>query len=629
MSSPARRLVREALDALGVRRFVLGAHDAAFPVLPNEDVGRGTPCAEGAVELLELASELGFDGLQLGPSGATSACNPSPYDGTLFSRSPLSIALLPLTRPEGAELLRPESLAALVAGRPPGERVAYGHAFEATRRALREVGARFRAQRAAGTRGPPAELARRLGAFRAEHADWLVRDALYEVLQASHGGVTWREWSSADRSLLAPAPGAEAAAAARREELLARHRDEVEAYALVQLLAHEQHAAFRGRARSLGLALFADFQVGMSERDAWAAQRFLLDGWLMGAPPSRTDPGGQPWGFAVLDPRAYVGVDASGALGEGPAAQFLRARARKVMSEHDGLRVDHPHGLVAPWVYRAGGDPGAAVRAGARLFCSPDMPDLAGFAIARAEQLDRKVPRHADGWVVALDEAQVARHAALLDLVVEAAHDRRDVACEILSTLPYPLSRVAARHGLGRFRVTQKARLDDAADVYRGENAAPEDWIMLGNHDTPTIWSVADRWVGSGGSGEQAEYLASRLLADGEDRAAWIRSVAADPAALAQARFAELFVGPARNVMVYFTDLLGSRAPYNVPGTTSDQNWSLRIPHGVRREHADRVRERRALDVPGALARALRSRGVAFAASHRDLVDALDAASRR
>ncbi|ABS27268.1 4-alpha-glucanotransferase [Anaeromyxobacter sp. Fw109-5] len=630
MSSPARRLVREALDALGVRRLLLGVHDAAFPAHPSEDIGRGTPCAEGAVELLELASELGFDGLQLGPSGATSACNPSPYDGTLFSRSPLSIALLPLTRPEGAELLRAETLAALVEGRPRGDRVAYGYAFEAARRALAEAAGRFRAQRAAGARGSAADLARRLDAFRAEHADWLVRDALYEILQASHGGATWRAWpSAADRSLLAPAPGAEAAAAARREELLGRHRDEVEAYALVQLLAHEQHAAFRARARSLGLALFADFQVGMSERDAWAAQRFLLDGWLMGAPPSRTDPGGQAWGFAVLDPRAYAEVDASGVREEGPAARFLRARVRKVMSEHDGLRVDHPHGLVAPWVYRAGGDPAAAVRAGARLFCSPDVPDLAGFAIARAEQLDRKLQRHADGWVVALEEEQVARHAALLDLVVEAAPDRRDVACEILSTLPYPLSRVAARHGLGRFRVTQKARLDDAADVYRGENAAPEDWIMLGSHDTPTIWSVADRWVGSGGSGEQAAYLASRLLAEGEDRAAWIRSVAADPAALAQARFAELFVGPARNVMVYFTDLLGSRAPYNVPGTVSDQNWSLRIPHGVRREHADRVRGARALDVPGALARALRSRGAAFAASHRDLLAALDAAARR
>lgn len=626
MTSPARRLVRAALEALGVRRLLLGVHDAAFPVAASEDIGRGSPHADGAGELLELAAELGFDGLQLGPSGATSPSNPSPYDGTLFSRDPLSVALAPLTRPELGCLLGRETLEAAVAGRPRGDRVAYDHAFAASRRALREACSRFRARRAAGERGAVGELARRLDAFRAEHARWLVRDALYEVLQRAHGGATWTEWPDAvDRALPAPVPGAEHEAAARREALLARHRDEVEDYALVQLLAHEQHAAFRARARALGLDLFADLQVGMSERDAWAAQRLVLDGWRMGAPPSRTDPGGQPWGFAVLDPRGYSATGAADGRVDGPAVRFLRARVRKVFGEHDGVRVDHPHGLVAPWVYRTGGDPGAAVRAGARLFCSPDVPELAGFAIARAGQLDPSVPRHADGWVRTLDEEQVARYAALLDVVVASAPDPRDVACEILSTQPYPLSRVAARHGLGRFRVTQKANVAEPGDVYRGENARPEDWIMLGSHDTPTIWAAAERWVATGASAGQAEYLASRLLADGEDRPAWARAVAADPAALAQARFAELFVGPARHVMVYFTDLLGSRVPYNVPGTVSAANWSLRIPHGVRREHAGRVREGSALDLPRALARALRSRGAAFAAAHRELLAALEA----
>ncbi|WP_242361409.1 4-alpha-glucanotransferase [Anaeromyxobacter sp. SG17] len=629
MSPPARRLVREALEALGIRRLLLGVHDAAFPTLPGEDVGRGSPSADGAVELLELASALGFDGLQLGPSGATSASNPSPYDGTLFSRNPLSIALAPLTRPEWACLLREETLAELVAARPGGDRVAYGYAFAAMRRALAEVAARFRAARAAGAGGPVAELAARLTAFRAEHAGWLVPDALYEVLEREHGGASWRAWPSReDRELFAPGPGAGAAGASRREALLARHRGEVEDHSLVQLLAHEQHAAFRARARALGLALHADLQAGMSERDVWAAQGLVLDGWRMGAPPSRTDPEGQPWGFAVLDPRGYFETDASGGRADGPVIRFLRARVRKVLAEHDGLRVDHPHGLVAPWVYRAGGEPGAAVRAGARLFCSPELPELAALAIARADQVNPGVPRHADDRVVSLDDDQVARYGALFDVIMEAVPEPRDVACEILSTQPYPLARVIARHGLGRFRVTQKANLDDPRDVYRGENAKPEDWIMLGNHDTPTVWTKAERWVETGASGRHAEHLASRLLAENEDRAAWARAVAADPAALAQARFAELFVGPARHVMVHFTDLLGSRAPYNVPGTVSGANWSLRIPHDVRTEHAARVRANRALDLPGALARALRARGAGFVALHRELLAGLDAAAR-
>jgi 4-alpha-glucanotransferase len=603
-----RRLTRAALDALGVRRFLLGVHDAAFPMSPGEDVGRGTPHSAAAADLLDLAASLGFDGLQLGPQGATSRSNASPYDGALFSREPLSVALAPLARPEAGPLLRPEALEAIVAARGGAERVRHADAFDAVSAALGEVVETFRRLRAAGAPAA-ADLARRLEAFRAAHAGWLVRDALYEVLRRRHGGRVWTEWPAAeDRALLAPGPGEEGDAARRLDALAARHEPDLEAYALVQLLAHEQHAAFRVRARSLGLRLFADLQVGLSERDAWAAQRFVLPGWRLGAPPSRTDPEGQAWGFAVLDPRALRAPDG----GDGPALAFFRARVAKLLAEHDGVRVDHPHGLVTPWVYRPGDDPDAAVREGARLLDSPAVPEhpaLAAFAIARPEQIDPAVPRHADGWVTSLDDAQVERYAVLLDAVVAAAPDRRDVACEILSTQPYPLRRVVERHGLGRFRVTQKTSLDDPADPYRPEDAAPADWLMLGSHDTPPIRLVAERWRADRSAPARARRLAARLLAPGEDREAWARATAADAGALAQAAFAELFVGPARHVMVYFTDLLGERAPYNVPGTVSDANWSLRVPPDFRRVYAERLAAGAALDVPAALARALLARG--------------------
>jgi 4-alpha-glucanotransferase len=619
-----RRLARAALDALGVRRFVLGVHDAAFPMAPGEDVGRGTPHSAAAADLLDLAASLGFDGLQLGPQGATSRSNASPYDGALFSREPLSIALAPLAGGE-APLLRGETVGTIVAALGGSARVDHARVHDAVSRALAEGVATWRRLRAAGA--PAAEdLARRLGAFRARHAGWLARDALYEVLRRRHGGRVWTEWPSAeDRALLAPAPGEEEAAARRARVLAARHEDELEAYALVQLLAHEQHAAFRARARALGLSLFADLQIGLSERDVWAAQRFVLPDWRLGAPPSRTDPEGQPWGFAVLDPRALRAPDG----GEGPALAFFRARVEKLFAEHDGLRIDHPHGLVTPWVYREVGDLDAAVRDGARLLDSPAVPEhpaLAALAIARPEQIDPAVPRHADGWVTSLDDAQVERYAVLLDAVVAAAPEPRDVACEILSTQPYPLRRVVERHGLGRFRVTQKTRLDDPDDPYRPEDAGPADWLMLGSHDTPPIWLVAERWREDGTAPARARRLAARLLAPGEDRASWARAAAADAGALAQAAFAELFVGPARHVLVYFTDLLGARAPYNVPGTVSDANWSLRIPAGFRREYAERVAAGAALDVPAALARALRARG---RGADDPLVRALAARARR
>jgi 4-alpha-glucanotransferase len=323
----------------------------------------------------------------------------------------------------------------------------------------------------------------------------------------------------------------------------------------------------------------------------------------MGAPPSRTNPAGQPWNYALLDPARYAGA----------AMVFFQRRVEKMLREFDGLRIDHPHGLIDPWVYRTGEpDPFQAVQNGARLFSSPDVPHLEAYAIAHEEQLDRTVPRHADAWVRDLSSEQVSRYATLFDALIATARRRGlatdDLVAEVLSTLPYPVGRVIARHGLGRFRVLQKMRLDDPGDVYRGENAAPEDWIMVGNHDTEPIWRVAERWHEAGAAKAHAAHLADRLAAT--DRARFVEVVASDPTRLARARLAELFVGPARHVSIFFSDLLGKREPYNRPGTVMDENWSSRIPADFKTRHAEDVRQGRALDLPRALVTALRARGI-------------------
>lgn len=617
------RTVAAALGALEVRNLVLGLHAASFPSAPGEDTGRGSPYTEGGRRFLTFARALGFNGLQLGPPGQTSEDNPSPYDGTLFSRNVLDVDLLPLTR-EG--LVRPETVAALVAHRPGGSapRVQHRYVFRGQHRALEEAWYTFQRERAhAAPSSPVARLAELLQAYRREHHAWLERTALYGVLCREHARPYWREWGSAlDRHLYAPRPGEEAQALARRRELLERHAEAVEAFAFVQLLVHEQHHTLRGHAARLGLKLYGDLQIGFAPEDAWAYQGLLLPGYLMGAPPSRTNPEGQPWGYPVLDPGQYAG----------PVQAFLRGRVGKMLEEYDGLRLDHPHGLVCPWVYRADtADPLRAVQGGARLFSSPDLPDhpeLARYAIARPEQLDRSLPRHADSWVRQLTPEQVERYGLLFDTAVAAARARgrqvEDLLCEVLSTLPYPLQRVMERHGLGRFRVAQKADLTRPEDVYRSENAAPEDWVMLGNHDTRPIWLVAERWHQSGEAHAQAEYLAWRLHPEPEGREAFARRLLEEPGLLVQARFADLLACRARNVQVFFADLLGSLEVYNVPGTVSESNWTLRVPNDYHAEYRRKLEQGAALNLPLALALALRAQGPVARERHRELLAGLE-----
>jgi 4-alpha-glucanotransferase len=386
----------------------------------------------------------------------------------------------------------------------------------------------------------------------------------------------------------------------------------MEFYRFAQFLAHDQHRCFREEVRRLGLRLYGDLQVGLSRQDAWSYDALFLPSYVMGAPPSGSNPEGQAWHYPVLDPAQYGEL-----ANPGPAMRLVQARVDKMFAEFDAVRIDHPHGLVCPWVYRAGEtDPALAARRGARLFSSPELadhPELARFAIVWREQLcpDPETPRHADDWVECLKPEQVESYALLFDAVVASAHRcgrvTSDLVCEVLSTMPYPLRRVLQRHGLGRFRVTQKADLHRPANVYRSENAAPEDWMMVGTHDTEPLWLRIEEWVESGEIRERAAYLAQRLVSEPRERAGFIEELVRDPGLFAQAQFADLFAAPARNVMIFFTDLFGIAEYYNRPGVISDDNWCLRLPRDYRRKYLEHLERGRALNLPRALAMALGS----------------------
>ena len=76
-------------------------------------------------------------------------------------------------------------------------------------------------------------------------------------------------------------------------------------YARIQFLGHRQHEQFHDHAGRERLAMYADLQVGLSLRDRRRLQPLFLSGYVLGAPPSRTNAAGQPWGYPVLGPSLY------------------------------------------------------------------------------------------------------------------------------------------------------------------------------------------------------------------------------------------------------------------------------------------------------------------------------------
>jgi 4-alpha-glucanotransferase len=619
-------LIAEALRLLEVDALVLGIPDRCLPAAPEEDTGVGALDSGEGRRFLAWVRTLGFTGIQLGPQGETDVGNSSPYDGTIFSRGRLGLAVRRLADADWAALLDTATVARLVAGRPlddPG-RISYEYARTAHGESLALAHANFTTRRAAGD-GELDPIAARLEVFLRKAGDWLEHDALYEALANAERGAPWRAWSETeDRTLWYPPPGSEAAHGPRRRALLERHADTIARYTFGQFVLHEQHRTAREFARQLGLELWGDLQIGFSDRDVWSWQGIFLPEYRLGAPPSRTNPEGQPWNYPVLDPGQPDEIE-----------RFVIARLEKTWSEYDGVRIDHPHGLVCPWVYRADtGDDGVAVRTGARLFSALDLPDhpaLTSFAIPRREQLadNSATARWDDDSVRTLESAQVDRYARLLDIVIDVArrHGRpaRALACEVLSTCPYPLHRVLERHGLGRFRVTQKADLGDPNDGYRAENAQPRDWIMIGTHDTAPVWAMLDEWQLRGVLGERAAYLAWRLAPSADTRADMAEHLATSPGRLAQAQFADLFASRARHVMTFFTDVFGLREWYNRPGTIDPSNWSLRLPADYLSRYRDRLGRGQAANLPAALAMALRAGG--SCGDRADLARQLDTAA--
>ncbi len=604
------KLFAEALRRLGIERFACAVHDRCLPRDGDFDLGCGAPGADASADFLAFLEELGFDAVQLGPPGQVSLHNLSPYDGTAFSRSPLQLSWSAVV--ESGLLTREELLDPAPPDANRDGRCDYPRAFQESSRRWALLHRRLEALEASGDArlGP---FTARQQEFRAREAGWLATDGLHRLLSERFGTTDAHRW-----------PGLQRPSPADLSALQAQHGAELLRFEREQGLLLEQHFAFRARARSLGLLLLGDLQAGLSHADRWAHRDALLEGFSMGAPPSRTNPLGQPWGYPVLDPARQA-----------RARALLEARYRKLFREYDGVRVDHPHALVCPWVYRANAaDPYQAVRAGARLYSvgpRAELPELAAFDIARAGQLDAREKPWADRFVTSLEPEQVEHYAWAMDALVAAARasgeGARAVACEVLSTLPYPLGRVLERHGLGRFRVTGKADVTKSDDVYLPEAAREEDWVMTGTHDTPPLWHTARAWSEPVAAARRA-HAAARLSPDGVGREELLRHLSSSREALAQAEQALLFTSRARQVMVWWSDLLGEARLYNRPGEVHPENWTLRVPSDFRAVQAERASRRAAFDPAAALALALAARPLEQRMADAPLIGALAAQAR-
>lgn len=610
------KLVSEALKVLGKDNLALIIHGSSFPSKQGEDTGFGTFNSEAGHELIDYAHGI-FNALQLGPAGKTKSDDASPYTGTIFSGNPLFIDLKQLTEKKWDNILSQETFEKVVANNPRQNqgRTAYDYIQKAQIEALKEAWKNFK-EIHGGLFGSP--LKKEFEKFKKDNALWLDNDSLYEALSIENGSDFWYTWKNeTDKKLMNPKSEEEKKTyAARIDEIKKNYEDEIEFYKFCQFVLEQQNEETKKFALSKGIKMIADRQVAFSDRDAWAYQSLFLDGWYLGCPPDYFSKDGQAWGFPVMDPDKMFNAD--GSLGEGGI--LMKNLYKKMFKENPGgVRIDHIVGLIDPWVYKAGKKPMPEQGAG-RLYSSPEHPELSRYAIARNEDLDWTLESDKEKRVKTLSEEQIKLYGRLIEKIVIAAAkecgmDKNAIVCEDLGTLTNPVDAVMKKYELQGMRLTQFVVPEKPEHPYRCKNITEHVWNMVGTHDNLPISMWAESMINTHEGYLHAKNLVEDLFAEADNKDDIIVRLTQDKEYLRFVKLTEIFASKARNVQIFFTDFFQINDVYNRPGTSGDQNWSLRLPNNYQ--------ELTPIDLQALLKAAIIARGKEFASKHASLIEKL------
>jgi 4-alpha-glucanotransferase len=328
-----------------------------------------------------------------------------------------------------------------------------------------------------------------------------------------------------------------------------------------------------------------------------------------------------------MDPEKLFNKD--GSLGEG--GLLMKELYKKMFTENPGgVRIDHMVGLIDPWVYVAGKKPKIEEGAG-RLYSSPEHPVLSRYAIATMEDLNHEVEADKEERILKLTKEQVRLYGRFVEKIVigaakEVGLDKDSIVCEDLGTLTYPVVSVMKEYDLQGMKLIQFVVPEKPEHPYRCKNINARSWAMVGTHDNEPIRMWADATVHTEAGYLNGKNLAEDLYPDAtsEEKEAVAVRCSNDAEFLTQTKLVELFACKAENIQIFFTDFLGLYSVYNRPGTSGDQNWSLRIPDNYEEVYCNNLKNGTALNLPYILKLAIQARGKEFASKNQEIINKLE-----
>ena len=139
---------------------------------------------------------------------------------------------------------------------------------------------------------------------------------------------------------------------------------------------------------------------------------------------------------------------------------------------------------------------------------------------------------------------------------------------------------------------------------------------MVGTHDNEPILRWAKSMVHTHVGYLHVKNLVEDLYSEEQNKDDLIVHLTDDANALKFAKLVEIFASKAENIQIFFTDFFNIDDVYNRPGTSGENNWSLRLPNNFK--------DLEAIDLPKILKQAIISRGSEFCKKYKKLVKELD-----
>lgn len=607
------KTIKKALTALGKKNFVFIMHNGSFPAAVGENTGFGTINSDGGKEFINYAAGL-FDAIQMGPAGKTKKSDSSPYTGTIFSNNPLFIDLKQLTTSKWHKILSEATFNEIVENNPNKgkNRTSYSYITIKQSQAMMEAYKNF-------VKLNDKQLNKEFNKYKLENDSWLDKDSLYEAFSLENGSDYWPIWKNKqDKNIFNPKSNEEKIEFAKRiDEISKKYAQEIDEYKFEQFILYKQNLETRKLAESKNIKMIADRQVAFSDRDCWAYQSLFLDGWCLGCPPDYFSKDGQAWGFPVVNPEKLFNSD--GSLGD--AGILMKNLYKKMFHENPGgVRIDHIVGLIDPWVYKKGKKPMPEQGAG-RLYSSPEHEELKKYAIAKLEDLDTTLTSDKEKRVKTLTEEQIKLYGRFIEKIVIAAAKEEgltkdSIVCEDLGTLTNPVAAVMKDYDLLGMKLTQFTVPTEEDDPYRCKNITPRSWAMIGTHDNQPVTVWANSLIHTHEGYLHVKNLVDDLFSEEQDKDSIIVKMTNDADFLKETKLVELFACKAENIQIFFTDFFNMNETYNVPGTSGDKNWSLRLP--------DNYKEMQTINLPLLLKKAIIARGKEFANKNQKLIEELD-----